>query len=649
MPRSIFNYSLFFLLLLFTVLLYWPGLSGGFLLDDTPNLLPLHALDSGIATWQDIVFDNESGMFGRPVAMLTLVLNYLLNGNDAWDFKYTNLMIHLLCGVLIFWLSYRLLYETRLRDQRYAIALWVMTMWLLTPLQVSTVLYVVQRMTQLSALFVLAGLISYTSGRQALALRPLTGSLLILATFFLWLPLALFSKENGALLPLLALVIEVYFFKRPDRLWQRRAITILFLVTVLVPALLLLAYILIRPGFITGGYFGRDFTLKERIYSEARILIVYLRSLLIPDTTSMGLLHDDFEKSTGLLAPVTTLLSILAWLTLIASAWIYRKKAWRIYFFAPIFFLATHAMESSIFALELYFEHRNYLASFGIYLMLAYGLFSLKQRYDNHILVSVFLFILPTAHIIASYQRVQVWSSTISIILNDIHWHPKSYRAHGIVAGLYIQTGEYQKALQHLNATIKLNPRIISEANVLRFIALCGSNAVFHDRDYAALSDALDTPNNYPPAESLRSLLEYIKNGQCKTLDLPRLIDLFEEWSARQLNPVYGRKMWIVNVHLAQLMFDTGQKPYKIKALRPLERAMRLRPAYLEAGLLKIKYSLLLGLHDEAWDALKILKNNVDHHRKDFTQMIIRYDIVFEEIQKRGLWSPAQGQNKELE
>ncbi|HED16027.1 MAG TPA: hypothetical protein ENI64_04295 [Gammaproteobacteria bacterium] len=645
MPTLLLRPSLFYFLLLFTVFLYWPGLNGGFLLDDIPNLQPLHALDGGVTSWQDIILDNESGLLGRPVSMLTLVFNYVLNGNDPWSFKYTNLMIHLLCGVLIFWLSYRLLYETHLRDKRYQIALWVMAMWLLTPLQVSTVLYIVQRMAQLSTVFMLAGLISYTSGRQSLEHRPVSGSLLILSTFFVWLPLAVLSKENGALLPLLTLAIEVYFFKRPAMPWQRRFITWLFSVTVLLPALLLLAYLFARPWFITGSYTGRDFTLTERLYSEARILFIYLRSLLVPDSTSMGLLHDDFEKSTGLLSPVSTLLSVLAWSTIPVLAWIYRKRTWHIYFFAPIFFLAAHAMESSVFALELYFEHRNYLASFSVYLMLAYGLFDLKQRYNKYFLVSFFLILLPTAHVIASYQRIQVWRSAVSIILSDLHWHPKSPRAHGTMAGLYLNTGEYLKALEHINTVFNLKPKLIPEAYLMRLTALCGANTEIHDSEYSAFRKAMDTPGAYPPTESFGLLRDYIKNDQCEMLDLHRFIDIVEEWSVKHDKLASKRKLWITNVHLSQLMFDTGPNTYQIKALKTLDRAMKLKPEYLEAGLLKIRYALLLGKLDEAWETLRIVKTNNDYHRKDYTLTTQHYDSVFRELQRKGMWSPTNDLN----
>lgn len=181
----------FYLLLLVTALLYYPGLRGPLLLDDFENLKSLADFSQGITTWRDILATNSSGAFGRPIAMLSFIANQWASAGDVWAYKYTNLMIHLLCGVLVFWLCGRLLQEHPLKSYCWAIALWVTAFWLLTPLQVSTVLYVVQRMAQLSTLFVLAGLITYVIGQQNLQCRPKLGIALILSCYLFWLPIAI--------------------------------------------------------------------------------------------------------------------------------------------------------------------------------------------------------------------------------------------------------------------------------------------------------------------------------------------------------------------------------------------------------------------------------------------------------------------------
>src|SRR5699024_6855887 len=180
----------------------------------------------------------HSGPLHRPVSMLSFLANATTTGLDAFPFKLTNLAIHLLCGVIIHALLRRLLQRDKhLAPYAPIAALAVTALWLLHPMQVSTVLYIVQRMAQLAALFMLLGLLAYVIGRQALLDgRRKTG----LAWLFLAVPtatlLAMLSKENGALTPLLCGVIEWVYYQ-PDRnrtgtaskIWSVRTFFVLFL------------------------------------------------------------------------------------------------------------------------------------------------------------------------------------------------------------------------------------------------------------------------------------------------------------------------------------------------------------------------------------------------------------------------------------
>jgi hypothetical protein len=152
-----------------TALVYVPGLRGPFLFDDIPNLRPLQDWLSGLTGWHEVLFGNRSGLFGRPLSMLSFILDAKLFGMAPFSFKLTNLLIHLACGALIYALLHRLLLRDPHLHQRAALAaLAISAIWLLHPLQVSTVLYIVQRMAQLSALFILLALLAYVHGREAL-------------------------------------------------------------------------------------------------------------------------------------------------------------------------------------------------------------------------------------------------------------------------------------------------------------------------------------------------------------------------------------------------------------------------------------------------------------------------------------------------
>ena len=189
------------LILLLTAWVYWPGVTGPLVLDDYWNLMPIGA-GEGITDLQSLltfVFGNNSGPTGRPVSMLSFLIDA-----QSWpplisSFKYTNIMIHLLCGVVLFWFCIQLFQQLSPAPKHHSwLALVVSTLWLLHPLNVSTTLYVVQRMTQLMTLFAVASLLCYLAGRSQLVTKPRQSLLLLVLCLFPFGLLSVFSKENGA-------------------------------------------------------------------------------------------------------------------------------------------------------------------------------------------------------------------------------------------------------------------------------------------------------------------------------------------------------------------------------------------------------------------------------------------------------------------
>ncbi|MCA9014255.1 MAG: hypothetical protein KDA77_02880, partial [Planctomycetaceae bacterium] len=203
------------LLSLLTLLVYLPGIKGPFLLDDLVNLQQLG--DGGgitdLRTALGFVFGNLSGPAGRPVSMLSFLLNARNWPAEVVSFKMTNLLIHVVNGLLIAWLSLLLFRVLKVSESRAGwSAFAVAACWLLHPLNVSTTLYVVQRMTQLMTLFSLAALIFFVKGRCVLESQPVRAILLMCIGLFPFGLLAVLSKENGALLLLAIAVLEFTLF-----------------------------------------------------------------------------------------------------------------------------------------------------------------------------------------------------------------------------------------------------------------------------------------------------------------------------------------------------------------------------------------------------------------------------------------------------
>ncbi|MFV2058571.1 MAG: tetratricopeptide repeat protein, partial [Thiohalomonadales bacterium] len=345
--------GLVFVPLIITLIIYWPGLKGSFLFDDYPNFEPLGstAQTSTYTRIVNFIFTGGAGPTGRPVSLASFIINDNAWPSNAWGFKYTNLMIHLLNGLLIFWLLYKLLIITKHTEKTASvIAALTSLVWLVHPLNVSTVLYIIQRMTQLGTLFMLAGLISFIYGREFLRLEKIPAALWCLCLAYpIFGLLAIFSKEMGVSLLLYVLVLEVTVLQNTSVKKYLAGYKYWYLTFVLVPLFLVIAYL--SATFAPEIYNQRDFTLGERLLTETRILLDYLSQILFPRLAHGGVYQDDYLISRSIFDPITTLFSISALLLIFILSIKYRKR-YPYYCLAGLWFLGGHALESSFIALE---------------------------------------------------------------------------------------------------------------------------------------------------------------------------------------------------------------------------------------------------------------------------------------------------------
>jgi len=430
--------------LLTTALVYWVGLSGPFVLDDGNNLGPIFEWLHGENTWRHALFNNASGVFGRSLSMASLMLNAWIGGDDPFTFKLGNLIVHLLCGLVGWHVLRRVLaLDRNLAAHADVAAALLTTLWLLHPLNVSTVLYAVQRMAQVSTLFTLAALLAYLVARTALEEKRIRCALLGLFVVFPSLVLlGLLGKENAAVAPALCLVLELAYFRRDTSSEavrsQRRVLGAFYGIFLVVPALLATILLALHPEHLLGGYSGRDFTLAQRLMSECRALMDYVGALLLPRSPTMGVFTDDFTTSVDLLSPPTTLYALLGLVAISTLAIAVRKRAPSI-FAGWSFFLIAHAIESSIFPLELYFEHRNYLPSFGLLLALAGTAEFVTRNLRTEVLsrARLGIFVAGAYAITLGFStlgRATVWADQGSLLTQEVHYHPDSARANVALA-----------------------------------------------------------------------------------------------------------------------------------------------------------------------------------------------------------------------
>lgn len=426
---------------------YLPGLSGSFIFDDGTNIVKnsqLHIERLDFASIQRAALAGGAGPLKRPISMASFALDYHATGLNAQHFKTTNLGIHLANGILVFFLAVRLLNLHRriwrpLTDIRplFWIAASISAAWVLHPFNLTAVLYVVQRMTSLSTFFSLLGLTLYLFGRQSLLDGRRSGFLAVIFALVIATPLAALSKENGALLPFFILITELTLlrWRVSDRKNRPILITLVVLSTA-VPLLLGALYLALHPGVIMSGYAMRDFTLGERLMTEARALWFYIHMTLLPNLGQMGLHHDDFSISRDLFTPLTTLSSIIGLLLATVGAFALRNR-FPLLAFGTAFFFVGHALESSILPLEIAFEHRNYLPMLGILLPFIYYTLAPELNPSSLRLRRASLAILLVFFAGLTVSRATQWGDPLQMRILEAQRHPLSVRANTDLAALY--------------------------------------------------------------------------------------------------------------------------------------------------------------------------------------------------------------------
>lgn len=445
-----------FVLALLIAWAYWPGLAGPFLFDDFGNLDVLGAYGR-IRDWPTFLYYLTSGNAdptGRPVALLSFLLDASDWPADPWPFKRTNLLLHVFNGVLLAWVLARLQAGLRRRDPTFVPSPWTpllaAALWAAHPLFVSTTLYVVQREAMLPMTFTLLALLAWDRAVLAFAAsrnaRGWCWTIFGVGTATL---LAGLSKANGFLAPSLA-GLAYLLCLRPSRgsTFGQRQADLAAWICLGFPTLLILAYLAhtAQQLWPLPKLQGRDWTLPERLLSEPRALWSYLSQWLLPRAGGGGIYVEGFAPSRGWLTPWTTLPAMFGLLTCTVWTIVFRHR-FPILCLAILFFLTAHLLESTSIPLELYFEHRNYLPMALLGWPLAHALLR-PGAYPRYRAVAASL--LLAALLLLTHARATTWGDPALLGMVSADYEHDSARAQVSAATQELQTGQIQSGLKRL-------------------------------------------------------------------------------------------------------------------------------------------------------------------------------------------------------
>ncbi len=383
------------------------------------------------AIWTETVIGNYN-----PLPITTFAMEHALVGLDAGLYHATNLVLHLICVALVFYLG------RRLRLEPLPAAL-LACLFAIHPLRVESVAWITERKDVLFAAFYFGALFLYERRRDAGHKSSWSWSIGGLFA------LALLSKIQAVSLPLSMLCFD--YLRQRELRWQEVLAKAPYFAMSLAVGLAGI-YFLGRDGSLTDA---TDYTFIDRLAVGAYAYTVYLIKSVLP-----------YEMSP--LYPYPSELPARAYaafgvvLAAAAAVLVGYKKQW----LGLVFGLALFTV-NVVFMLQVLGAGQGYLADrftyvgyFGLFWLFAYGLQHLltgKPKLRTAILAAAGVYVLVLT--VMAFRQTKIWANGGTLWAHVTELYPQASTAHGNRAQYLREQGEFEEALVLFGKAIEANPK----------------------------------------------------------------------------------------------------------------------------------------------------------------------------------------------
>jgi tetratricopeptide (TPR) repeat protein len=457
----------------------------------------------------------------RSVAVFSFAANYALSGMNIAVFRATNILLHLFTAGLAFYLTHLIVNLPHLRE-KYGkapvfVALAMAVLFMLHPLQTSAVNYITQRMAIMAALFSFAGFIFYTKGVVSTANRAVFWYVLSALSFLL----AIFSKENAVMVLFMLPIYDFFFLSSFQwREFRRRFITLSVLMLSLAAVVAYMGgaefmrkilAVLANPHQpmerYAWGAKDLNWTPLEYLLTELRVVSRYILLTLIPVPSFMAFDYSNaYPVSRGLFQPATTAAALFFLLSLLYVSLRFMKKV-PLVSFGILWYLVTVSLESFLaLGLDPYFEHRNYLPGFGLFLALA-SLFLYLDASRLRIKKEVIMGGIAAVLFVFTLARNGVWTTEERLWKDAIEKSPNNLRALISLSSIAIRERRFGEAEEYLKRADAAAPTMHFKADIL-----LNQASVYRQtnrrKEALAILKGLDTEDAFLE-RNMRSLVHY--------------------------------------------------------------------------------------------------------------------------------------------
>jgi tetratricopeptide (TPR) repeat protein len=263
--------------------------------------------------------------------------------------------------------------------------------------------------------------------------------------------IAIFTKENAAILPFAIFLFDLFFLpRRKQSIWC----LILYLLPYFAAPVWMVLSKMVIPIIYGKGL--RDVTgttdpaksiqiskeadfsyLLSYLVTEFSVLWLYIRLLFLP----YGQALDYQYPLVNSLITIKNMLAFLGLSALLSTAWIVRIRQ-PLVSFAILWFFITLSVESTIIPLDPVFEHRLYVPMFGFALLLPQILKWVCPENPKYLIIILIIVVYG----ILTWNRNELWSNETAFYEDQLNKVPHGTRVMICVSKIYIDSKRYTEA-----------------------------------------------------------------------------------------------------------------------------------------------------------------------------------------------------------
>lgn len=422
---------------------YYNSLHGAFLWDDddlVKNNASIKSFSSAGKVFSKSSTEAGRREFGfyRPLQELTYTLDYALWKFNARGYHGTNVLLHVLAALALFWLISLFYHDVLL-------SLLTSLFFIVHPIHTEAVAYISGRADSLAAIFVLLCLVFYI--KHLSSKSAITFILMVVSYIF-----ALLARENSLILPVLLLLYHYSFKKSLEIKAFLSVLTVTFFYLFL--RLTVLKFLLCEGAYTT--------TLLQRMPGFFEAVTHYLTLLLLPVN-----LHMEYgNKVFSWVDP-----KVIAGILMLSFLLFYvgrTRKSRGLVFISVSWFLLTLLPQANIYPINAYMaEHWLYLPSIGFFLIVAKALTQLCRVEKFRILAGLLIISSLVFYSCLTIRQNFCWSEPVAFYERTLRYAPESSKVQNNLANMYYHMGKKDEAIALYKKAIKNNPDYAEAVNNL--------------------------------------------------------------------------------------------------------------------------------------------------------------------------------------